>query len=132
MSCGIDSSPSLDQALLGLWCRLAAVALIGLLAWELPYATGVALKKEINNNKHKNEFPIWSPEGERKFKFPWVEIEKREVSGRGQRIRNTLMKPLFGFTSALNCRAVKSGHIRPSEPQVSHAFFIQSAFYRMK
>ena len=35
--------------LLGLWCRLAAAALICHLAWELPYATGAALKK--NNNK---------------------------------------------------------------------------------
>ena len=30
----------------GLWCRPAAVALIELLAWEPPYATGVALKKK--------------------------------------------------------------------------------------
>ena len=27
-----------------LWCRLAAVALIGPLVWEFPYASGVALK----------------------------------------------------------------------------------------
>ena len=27
-----------------LWCRLAAVAPIRTLAWELPYATGAALK----------------------------------------------------------------------------------------
>ena len=35
-----------DLALLWLWCRLAAVAPIRPLAWELPYATGVALKKQ--------------------------------------------------------------------------------------
>ena len=29
-----------------LWHRLAAVALIQLLAWELPYARGVALKRQ--------------------------------------------------------------------------------------
>ena len=29
-----------------LWCRLAAVALIGPLAWEPPYAVGVALKSQ--------------------------------------------------------------------------------------
>ena len=28
-----------------LWCRLAVAALIQPLAWELPYATGAALKK---------------------------------------------------------------------------------------
>ena len=33
-----------DPMLLWLWCRLAAAALIRLLAWELPHATGVALK----------------------------------------------------------------------------------------
>ena len=41
-----------DPALLWLWYRLAAVALIQPLAWELPYATGAALKsKKIKKNK---------------------------------------------------------------------------------
>ena len=40
-----------DLALLWLWYRLAAVALIGLLAWEPPYAVGAALKK---TKKKKN------------------------------------------------------------------------------
>ena len=31
-----------DPSLLWLWCRLAATALIGPLAWEPPYAMGVA------------------------------------------------------------------------------------------
>ena len=35
-----------DAVLLWLWCRLAAVALIHPLAWELPYATDVALKRK--------------------------------------------------------------------------------------
>ena len=34
-----------DLALLWLWHRLAATALIQLLAWELPYAMGIALKR---------------------------------------------------------------------------------------
>lgn len=33
-----------EQALLGLSCRLAVAALIPPLAWEPPYAAGVALK----------------------------------------------------------------------------------------
>jgi len=33
-----------DTTLLWLWCRLAAVALIGPLIWEPPYAMGAALK----------------------------------------------------------------------------------------
>ena len=34
-----------DPTLLWLWYRLAAVAQIQPLAWELPYAAGAALKK---------------------------------------------------------------------------------------
>ena len=37
--------------MLGLWCRLAATALIRPLAKELPYATGVALKKKKRQKK---------------------------------------------------------------------------------
>ena len=44
MSCGVGHSCGSDPALLWLWCRPAAVALIGPLAWEPPYAVGVALK----------------------------------------------------------------------------------------
>ena len=46
MSCGIGCRCSSDLVLLWLWHRLAAVALIGSLAWEPPHATGVALKKK--------------------------------------------------------------------------------------
>ena len=35
-----------DPALLWLWCRLGATALIRPLAWEPPYAAGAALKKK--------------------------------------------------------------------------------------
>ena len=44
MNCGVGHRCGLDLALLWLWCRLAAVALIGPLAWEPPYAVGVVLK----------------------------------------------------------------------------------------
>ena len=36
-----------------LWCRLAAVALIGPLAWETPYATDAALKEKKKEKKKK-------------------------------------------------------------------------------
>ena len=45
MSCGVGCRCGLDPALLWLWCRPAATVLIGPLAWELPYAMGVAQKK---------------------------------------------------------------------------------------
>ena len=41
-----------DPELQWLWLWLAAVALIRLLAWELPYATDAALKRK-NKNKNK-------------------------------------------------------------------------------
>ena len=46
--CGI----AVAMVLLWLWHRPAAAAMIRPLAWELPYAVGVALKK-------KKEFPLW-------------------------------------------------------------------------
>ena len=42
-----------DPALLSLWHRPAATALIQSLAWEPPYATGAALKRQ----KKKKIFP---------------------------------------------------------------------------
>ena len=44
MSYGVGRRCGSDLALLCLWCRLAAAALIQPLAWELVYASGVALK----------------------------------------------------------------------------------------
>ena len=52
MSCGVGCRRGSDPTLmwlplwLWLWHRPAAVALIGPLAWEPPYATGAALKKQ--------------------------------------------------------------------------------------
>ena len=44
MSCVVGHRHSSDLMLLCLWCRPAAVALTGPLAWEPPYASGVALR----------------------------------------------------------------------------------------
>ena len=55
MSCGVGGRLGSDLALPWLWYRLAAVALIGPLAWELPYAAGAALKGQ-KTNKPKKEF----------------------------------------------------------------------------
>ena len=46
LSCGVDPRRGSDPALLWLWHRLAAAAPIQPLAWELPYAIGVDLKKQ--------------------------------------------------------------------------------------
>ena len=45
MSCGVGRRGGSDLALLWLWCRLPATALIKPLAWEPPYALDVALKR---------------------------------------------------------------------------------------
>ena len=42
MNCDVDRRHGLDPALLWLWCKLAAVAVIQPLAWEPPYAMDAA------------------------------------------------------------------------------------------
>ena len=51
VSCGVGCRCVSDPALLCLWHRWAATALIRPLAWETPYATGEALKKKKTNKK---------------------------------------------------------------------------------
>ena len=61
MSCGVGCRLCSDLALL--WHRPAAIALIRPLAWELPYAAGVALKKKKKKesmNKQINVFSVLS------------------------------------------------------------------------
>ena len=48
MSRSVGHRHSLDPVWLWLWHRSAAVALIGPLAWEPPYAADVALKRKKN------------------------------------------------------------------------------------
>jgi len=54
MRCGVGRKYGLDPTLLWLWHRPAATALIGPLAWEPPYAVGVALEKRQNKKPPKN------------------------------------------------------------------------------
>ena len=55
MSSDIGCRGDCDLELLWLWCRPAAVALIGPLAWEFPCAVGVALIKKIKKKKRSNQ-----------------------------------------------------------------------------
>ena len=48
VSCGVGHRCGLDPVLLWLWHRSAAAARIQPLAWELPYAMGLALKNFKN------------------------------------------------------------------------------------
>ena len=49
MSCCVGCGRGSDPVLLWLWCRPAAVAPILPLAWELPHASGVGLKRKKKN-----------------------------------------------------------------------------------
>ena len=53
MSCGVGHRHGSDLALLWLRQRLAAVAPIRPLAWELPYAAGAALKSKTKKTTKK-------------------------------------------------------------------------------
>ena len=44
-----------DLALLWLWCRLAAVALIRFLGWEAPYAIDAALKSKTKQTNKQTK-----------------------------------------------------------------------------
>ena len=55
MSCGVGHRNGLDPMLLWLWHRPAVIAPIRPLSWELPYARGVALKRQKQTNKQTNK-----------------------------------------------------------------------------
>ena len=55
MSCSVGHRCGSDSMLLWLWRRLTAKVPIRLLAWEPPYATGVALKKKKKKKKKRRE-----------------------------------------------------------------------------
>ena len=57
MSCGVGRRHCSDPAFLWLWRRLAVTTLTGPLAWEPPYAAGVAqeIAKRQKNKTKQNE-----------------------------------------------------------------------------
>ena len=50
----------MDPMWLWLWCRPAAVAPIGPLAWEPPYAVGAALKTKQNKTKRMYMYHVFT------------------------------------------------------------------------
>ena len=58
MNCGVGHRHGLDLALLWLWCRPGAAALIQPLAWELPYASDAALKKKTTTKRGTMEYYV--------------------------------------------------------------------------
>ena len=55
MSCGVGLRRGSDPALLWLWRWQADVAPIRPRAWELPYVTGAALKKQTSKKEKKSK-----------------------------------------------------------------------------
>jgi len=53
VSCGVGGRRGLDPKLLWLWGRLAVVALVRPLVWELPSATSTALKKKKKKERKR-------------------------------------------------------------------------------
>ena len=72
MSCGCRRGS--DLSLLWLWCRPAAAVQIQSLAWEFPYATGAALKRNKEKERKK----------EREREKKEEEKEKEERKGKIQ------------------------------------------------
>ena len=59
--CGVGRRRGSDPALLRLWRRLAATAMIRPLAWEPPYAAGAAqeMAKRQKKNKQTKDIYTW-------------------------------------------------------------------------
>ena len=57
MSCDVGCRHGSDLALLWLWHRLVAVALIQPLAWKLPYAVGATLKTKTKTRTKQTKKP---------------------------------------------------------------------------
>ena len=57
MNCGVGRKSTLDPVLLWQRCRPAAVAAIQPLAWEPPYAAGVALKRQKKKERKHQLIP---------------------------------------------------------------------------
>ena len=69
MSCGVGCKGGLDPTLLWLWYRpVSAIAPIRPLAWELPYAAGVTLKRQ--KGKKKKWVDLGVPVVAQGFKHP--------------------------------------------------------------
>ena len=70
--------------MLWLWRRLAAVALIHLLAWEPPYATGLALKRQKTPPPKKKK-----KKGDRK-RLVGKEEDNRRVGGTSKNVADAV------------------------------------------
>ena len=87
MSCDVGHRHGSDLALLWLWCRLAATALIQPLAWECPYATGAALKGQKTKDKKKEK------RKENAYNFEKFIIHAKATASSKNRVRDIMNYP---------------------------------------
>ena len=87
MSCGVGHRQGSDLVWLWLWCRPAAVALIGPLAWEPPDAVSAALKRQKQKGrkerKEKKRKEKKRKRKEKKRKGKEKEKKRKERAGLG-------------------------------------------------
>ena len=89
MSCGVGCRLGWDLALLWLWCRLAAVALIRPPAWEPPWALGAVLKSKKKGKKEKEKalreekFKGWSSHAPGRVVSVNIEVAEEHDGGWG-------------------------------------------------
>ena len=85
MSCAVGHRGSSDPALLWLWCRLAAADPVRPLAWELPYASGAALKRPKKKQEHSSETDLGAPTATTREKtLPWAVTTTEQRGGPAQ------------------------------------------------
>ena len=88
MSCGVARRRGLDPVLLRLWCRLAATAPIGLLAWDPSYAAGTALKTKNKTLKISNGITTYQVVAQTQYGYntnPRVQSDVKKLNRRGAR-----------------------------------------------
>ena len=78
MSCGVGCRCGLDPVLLWLQRMLAAMALIGPLAWESPCATGAAqeMAKRQKKKKEENHKPNYTLTT---YKYMWAQQKQKII-----------------------------------------------------
>ena len=110
MSCGVALKCSSDLLLLWLWHRLAAAALIRTLAWELPYAAGVALKSKNKQTNEKLKHSL-QPLGLILLKSPHL-VNRRSSYSSYQQNRNPICSGLITLINSPGL-IIPRGHLPP-------------------
>ena len=96
MSCGVDRRRCSDPALLCLWRRPVAAGLIGPLAWEPPYAKGVALEKTKKGRREgRKEGRKKEGKKENDTNQDVSRVPKREGDWEGGRAQCGLLSPVL-------------------------------------